>query len=99
MSLIATCVEHSGVARIFFDLRPAEPLSGGGTTHRDGDRTRLGIGGHGERNGGEYPSNVIDRRVAPSTHRGEQAVADMRHVSRAEIRMDRQSKNALRQVL
>jgi hypothetical protein len=24
MSLIATCVEQSGVARIFFDLRPAE---------------------------------------------------------------------------
>ena len=24
MSLIATCVEHSGVARIFFDLRPAD---------------------------------------------------------------------------
>jgi len=26
MALLATCVEHAGIVRIFFDVRPADPI-------------------------------------------------------------------------
>ena len=42
MPLIATSVEHAGVARIFFDLREAAP-SRTRETDRGGDRARSAL--------------------------------------------------------
>ena len=51
MSVIATSVERSGVARIFFDMHPTEVLLRRPTAHRGGDRRGVCAGSDKHRGG------------------------------------------------